>query len=357
MSEKIKVLVVDDSSLVRKIITEILESDPLIEVVGTANNGKTAIIRNDVLNPDVITMDIEMPILDGLAALQQIIETNPKPVIMMSSLTQYGAEATFKALDYGAVDFIPKPSSVLSLSIKEISELLISKVKSVYNSKINISKGSAITEDTDINGKTSESYKVNRIFEKTSKSSKIVGIGTSTGGPSALVSIFKEFPENFPSSVVVVQHMPEGFTEAFSERLNACSKLSVKEAEDAEKILPGYGYIAPGHSHVMVEKQKNDLKIKVIKGDKVSGHRPSIDVLFSSLANNFREDVIGVIMTGMGRDGSEGIQRIKKKGGYTIAQDESSSVVYGMNRVAVENGDIDEVTPLYEISKKIVEHI
>jgi len=357
MSAQIKVLVVDDSSLVRKIITDILESDPLITVVGTANNGKTAIYRTRELDPDVVTMDIEMPILDGLAALKYIMETNPKPVIMMSVLTQHGAEATFRALDLGAVDFIPKPSSVLSLSVDEIGDLLINKVKSVFRSRIDLSKRSVEPNlhgaQTGAAGEIAE----NGVLTDKTVSSKVVGIGTSTGGPTALLNVFKKFPEKLPSPVLVVQHMPEGFTKAFSERLDNSSRIKVKEAEDGDRIMPGHGYIAPGHSHMVVEGQGQGKYIRLYRGERVSGHMPSIDVLFSSLAEKYGSDSIGVIMTGMGRDGAEGIMNIKRSGGHTLAQDEATSIVYGMNRVAVQIGAVREEVPLFEITKKIVEYI
>ncbi|MCP4136527.1 MAG: chemotaxis response regulator protein-glutamate methylesterase [bacterium] len=364
MLDRIKVLVVDDSSLVRKIVTDILEKDPVIKVVGTANNGKTAIFKNRELNPDVITLDIEMPILNGLEALKDIMENNPKPVIMMSVLTQHGAEATFKALDYGAVDFIPKPSSVLSLSVDEIGELLRTKVKAVCRSRVNLNRRVLTPAQLLRKSEFPESSPVReaevreeKIPEVKRASSKIVGIGTSTGGPSALLNVFKKIPENFPSPIVVVQHMPEGFTRAFSERLDSSSSLNVKEAEDGDKLSPGCGYIAPGHSHIIVERDANGWFIRLDKGEKVSGHRPSIDVLFDSLARTSQSDTVAVIMTGMGRDGAEGINKIRETGGYTLAQNEETSVVYGMNRVAVEKGAIKEVVSLDEITKKIVEHI
>ncbi len=351
MSDQIRVLVVDDSSLVRKIITDILESDPRIKVVGTANNGKSAVYKNQELDPDVITMDIEMPIMDGLTALKEIIETRPRPVIMMSVLTQHGADATFRALELGAVDFIPKPSSMLSLSVDEIGDLLISKVKSVYTLKIQAKKTEEHKPGTAV-----EKVPILPKMATGGVSDTIVAIGTSTGGPSALLQVFKGIPENFPSSVLVVQHMPEGFTRAFSERLNGASALTVKEAEDGDVVTSGCGYIAPGHSHMLLEKRGGKRIIRISKGEKVSGHRPSIDVLFNSIAANV-DRVVAVIMTGMGRDGAEGIKKIREKGGKTFAQNEETSVVYGMNRVAVELGAINEIVPLAEISKKIVEHI
>ena len=365
MEEKIKVLIVDDSALVRKIITDALESDPMIEVVGTANNGKTAVFKNQTLNPDVVTMDIEMPIMNGLDALREIIATNPKPVIMMSVLTQHGAEATFKALDLGAIDFIPKPSTVMSMSVDEIKELLISKIKSVYRTKIKVPQSVLEYRREPEQGKTPES-KVSSSNQSEVKplvmpvkavTNKVVGIGTSTGGPSALLTVFRSFPDKFPAPVLVVQHMPEGFTKAFAERLNASSFLNVKEAEDGDKVLPGCGYLAPGHSHMTIERKNGSDVIRVFKGEKVSGHRPSIDVLFDSLADQCGSDLVAAIMTGMGRDGAAGITRIKKGGGYTIAQNEETSVVYGMNRVAVEIGGIVDEVPLIDIPKKIVEHL
>lgn len=355
MTDQIKVLVVDDSSLVRKIVTDILESDPQIKVVATANNGKSAIFKNREMNPDVITMDIEMPILDGLSALKYIIETNPKPVIMMSVLTQHGAEATFKALDYGAVDFIPKPSSILSLSVEEIGDLLISKVKQVARFKLNLNRKITSSDAMEPQSAATDRDVAAEVKEKST--GKLVGIGTSTGGPSALLNVFRGFPDGFPAPVLVVQHMPEGFTKAFSERLDSSSKLKVKEAEDGDVIQPGRGYIAPGHSHMLVEKKGEKSLIRLTRSEKISGHRPSIDVLFDSMAESYGRDTIAAILTGMGRDGATGISRIKKKGGYTIAQSEETSVVYGMNRVAVQEGAIVDIVPLFDITKKIIERL
>jgi two-component system, chemotaxis family, protein-glutamate methylesterase/glutaminase len=355
MGKKIKVLVVEDSSLARKVITDILSSDPEIEVVGTANNGQTAIYKNDSLEPDVITMDIEMPVMDGLESLRHIMEKNPKPVLMLSVLTKHGAEETFKALEYGAVDFIPKPSSNLPITLKELADLLIEKVKSVSKSEIKIQ-----VKKKEPESKIRKEY-IKSDFEKgivsisgKETSSKIVGIGTSTGGPSALAGIFRCLPENFPSPVLVVQHMPEGFTKAFAERLDSNSGLKVKEAEEGDKIIPGHGYIAPGHSHMKIEVRNGEKIIKLDRGNKVSGHIPSIDVLFDSISENYGKNSVCVIMTGMGQDGAKGILKIRNNGGRTIAQDEETSVVYGMNRVAVQMGAIEEVVSLTDIPESIV---
>jgi two-component system, chemotaxis family, protein-glutamate methylesterase/glutaminase len=348
MADQIKVLVVDDSVLVQKAITEILESDPQIKVIGTAENGEAAVTMTGKLDPDVITLDIEMPVLDGLSALRKIIAKHPKPVIMMSVFTQHGAEETFKALEYGAVDFIPKPSSTMSMTLNDFGEMLRSKVKTVYNSKVAKSDASPGKKDA---------VKAEKPSDLKKTSSKIVGIGTSTGGPAALMQVFTHLPSGFPSSIMVVQHMPEGFTKAFADRLNTLSNLNVKEAEDMDPVLPGCGYLAPGNSHIGLEEKNKKRYVRVFKGDKVSGHRPSIDVMFNSLASIAGSDSIAVIMTGMGKDGADGIVKIKEAGGRTIAQNEDTSVIYGMNRVAVEKGGVHDIVPLSEIPKKIVEYI
>jgi two-component system chemotaxis response regulator CheB len=300
-------------------------------------------------------MDIEMPVMDGLESLRHIMEKNPKPVLMLSVLTKHGAEETFKALEYGAIDFIPKPASNLPITLNEVAELLIEKVKAVSKSEIKIARREQQPETKKKKEQAATEFE-KKIVSVSGKetSSKVVGIGTSTGGPSALAAIFQCIPENFPCPVLVVQHMPEGFTKAFAERLNSNSGLSVKEAEDGDKILPGHGYIAPGHSHIKIENRNGDRVIRLERSGKVSGHIPSIDVLFESIADNYRKDSVCVIMTGMGQDGAKGILRIKNLGGRTIAQDEETSVVYGMNRVAVQFGAIDEIVPLSMIPETIV---
>ncbi|MBP7735198.1 MAG: chemotaxis response regulator protein-glutamate methylesterase [Spirochaetes bacterium] len=356
MSGQIKVLVVDDSTLVRKIVTDSLESDPMIKVIGAADNGEMAVKLAKELNPDVITMDIEMPVMDGLTALRTIIATNPKPVIMLSVFTKHGAEETFKALEYGAVDFIPKPSSMVSLSLNDISELLRTKVKSVSKSKVDSKETPVDKRPAGAPAVRADIKAAAPILKKTA-STRIVGIGTSTGGPAALIQVFTNIPPDFPSSILVVQHMPEGFTKAFAERLDLMSQLKVKEAQDMDQVLPGCAFVAPGNKHIALEEKNNNRYVRVFDGEKVSGHRPSIDVLFNSLADTAGKNTVAVIMTGMGRDGADGITRIKKTGGKTIAQNEETSVVYGMNRVAVEKGGIDDVVPLSEIPKKIVEYI
>jgi two-component system chemotaxis response regulator CheB len=277
---------------------------------------------------------------------------------MMSVLTQHGADATFKALELGAVDFIPKPSTALTLSVEDIADLLIRKVKSVYKSKVKLHHAEPERRPEGRSEKrTSEKAAAEEAIKAKGATGKVVAIGTSTGGPSALLQVFQNLPKGFPSPVFVVQHMPEGFTKAFAERLNSNSPLNIKEASDGDPVLPGCGYIAPGHSHMKVTGSNDNKVIRVFQAGKVSGHMPSIDVLFDSVADTYGGDTVAVIMTGMGKDGADGILRIRNKGGYTIAQDEDTSVVYGMNRVAVQLGAIREVVSLYEIPKKIIEHL
>ncbi len=363
---KIRVLVVDDSALVRRILTDILESDPEIEIVGTASNGRNAVFKSFVLDPDVITLDIEMPEMNGLEALKEIMLRNAKPVIMLSSFTQHGTDATFKALELGAVDFVPKPQSTLSLSLQEISQLLISKVKAVARAKINyaakdLREKISIPESEKHRLSPEARHKVHDrlpLFRRAGEHEKnIVVIGTSTGGPTALVNVMDKIPSGLQTAILIVQHMPEGFTRAFAERLDSISSFKVKEAESGDKIEYGHAYLAPGHSHMLVHEDVGDDFIVLEKSAKVSGHRPSIDVLFNSAAMMRNWRLIAVIMTGMGRDGADGIKKIHDLGGFTIAQDKQTSVVYGMNRVAVEMGAIGNIVPVSEISKKIVEQL
>ncbi|MCL1911503.1 MAG: chemotaxis response regulator protein-glutamate methylesterase [Leptospirales bacterium] len=345
----INVLLVDDSVLVRKMVKDIIERDPVIKVVGQANNGGSAIFKNNELNPDVIVLDIEMPLLDGLSCLVTIMESNPKPVVMLSALTSAGAEATLKSLELGAVDFVAKPKARDSLD--QIFEELVSKIKLAAQAHV---KPMRYTDFA-----ASRSSKI-LDFEKGTKrmAEQIVALGVSTGGPSALVRVFGGFPEKFPAAVLVAQHMPEGFTRSLAAHLNRISALNVKEAEDGDVPFAGCAYIAPGDRNLVLDRKAGGgYVLRVAKTDKVKGCRPSADVLFSSVSKAVGREALGVIMTGMGNDGADGIKLIHDLGGYTMAQDRGSSVIYGMNRVAVEMGVIDEIVQLDEIAKKIVEYI
>ncbi len=331
----IRVLVVDDSAFMRKMITQILNSDPEIEVIATARDGEDAIKKVEKLRPDVVTLDVEMPRVDGLTALAYIMNKSPLPVVMLSALTGEGTKATVKALSYGAVDYIQKPSGTISLDIEKIRDEIIRKVKLAANARVRKLK--------------LENRKPKKIdFHSFTK--KLVVIGASTGGPQALVEIISHLPKNIPASILVVQHMPKQFTRSFAERLDSLSEIEVEEAEEGDRIIEGKALLAPGDYHMLV----NNSKITLDDGPKINSVRPAVDPTMISAAEAYGENVIGVILTGMGNDGAYGIKVIKEKGGTTIAQDESTSVVFGMPKAAIATGCVDKVLPLHEISKEII---
>lgn len=345
----IRVLVVDDSALIRRILTDILNKDKDISVIGAAKHGKEALEKIETLNPDIITLDIEMPIMDGMTTLKHIVSKYKLPVIMISTLSQEGADLTLKALDEGAVDFLAKPTNVFRLNQQEIIEDIIQKVKS--GSKLKPSLPKQRINPISNNNKISNNVIGNEDFKS------IIAIGTSTGGPRALQSLIPSIPEDISASIVIVQHMPPKFTKSLAERLNAISKLNVKEAEQGEVLKKGWAYIAPGDYHMRIEKQGTNLVIKLNQDPKVMGLRPTVDIMMSSVSRISNYSKIGIILTGMGSDGSKGIIEMKKNKSYTIAQDESSSVVYGMPRAAIEAGGIDEILSLDEIPKRIINKV
>lgn len=343
----INVLVVDDSAFMRKLLTDLLESDPSIRVVATARNGSEALKKIQELRPDVVTLDVEMPVMDGLATLQRIMREHPLPVIIVSSLTQADAEITVRALQQGAVDFITKPSNILSLS--EVKEELIDKVKIAAG--VDISKTSTPSYPMVASANTARPGNASRNTHE--KAKKLVLIGTSTGGPQALQAVLPRLPHNIPAAILIVQHMPAGFTRSLAERLDEISEIRVKEAEDGEKVAAGTAYIAPGDYHMIVEPLHKELLIRLTKEEPVNGHRPSVDVLMKSAAKVEGYDLIGVIMTGMGYDGREGVRALKEKGAKIIAQDASTSVVFGMPKAVIEANLADHVVPLPLIAHEI----
>lgn len=346
--KKIKVLIVDDSAFMRKIITDMLNLDDEIQVVGTAKNGKEAMEKIVKLTPDVVTLDVEMPIMNGIDTLQMIMNENPIPVIMISSITKEGAEATLKALSYGAVDFITKPSSLFKMNTEDIAINVTEKIK--IAAKINSANNNwaKIMQPVDRKKMKPDSKLEGNIH-------KIVAIGTSTGGPRALQEIIPYIAADIPASFLIVQHMPKGFTKSLAERLNSLSQINVKEAENDEIIKPGYAYIAPGNFHMkLIQSGHLTHKIKLTTEDAVSGHRPSVDMMMNSLADLGLHNLIGVILTGMGADGAEGMKKIKEQNGYTIAQDENTCIVYGMPKIAVGLNCIDAILPINEIAARIM---
>lgn len=344
----IRVLIVDDSAFMRNALTKMLSSDPEITVVGTAWNGLDAIEKVAELKPDLVTMDIEMPRMDGIEALRRIMATDPVPVIMVSSLTTEGARATLDALDLGAVDFVPKNLSDLSVNIVKVREILIEKVKQIGRQVPGRRRPSRPAPASAAPAPLRSVYRTERRIG-------IVAIATSTGGPKALQCVIPMLPKDLSVPVIIVQHMPPAFTGPFAQRLNEISGLTVKEAEEGEPLRPGIVLVAPGRGHLSVRKGRpgeNVVAVSENRPDLI--YRPSADVMMSSIAEMYPGRALGVILTGMGNDGEKGMRSIKSSGGRTIAQDEETCVVYGMPRAVVEAGLADKVVPLGEVAGEIV---
>lgn len=353
--KKIRVLIIDDSAFMRRIISDMLKSDPNIEVAATARNGREGLEKAIALQPDIITLDVEMPVMNGLETLAELMKLKPVPkIIMLSSLTYEGGEATIKALELGALDFVPKPTaSILNFDAEHIRDELTKKINSIGRSMITYNPQIQITN------RFSSTKKNNTASKASGKSLEyIVAIGTSTGGPRALQEVLTKLPHDIPAAVLVVQHMPPGFTKSLSVRLDSLSEINVKEAEEGDVLKPGWAYIAPGDYHMLINKYRNDeYKISINKESPVTGHRPSVNVMMKSVAECGHKNLIAVMMTGMGNDGSEGILKIKEAGGKTIAQDESTCVVYGMPKSAVNTGAIDTIAPLHNIATEILRNM
>ncbi|MEG6585902.1 protein-glutamate methylesterase/protein-glutamine glutaminase [Dendrosporobacter sp. 1207_IL3150] len=347
----IRILIVDDSAFMRKMLTDVFTGQDGFLVIDTARNGKDAIDKVKRLKPDLVTMDVEMPIMDGMQALEVIMQDFPTPVVMVSSLTQAGADATIRALALGAVDFVAKAAGPIS-SVAAISEELIVKCRSAVRANVTrlalpISK----TVVSPVPLKTS--VKTVPIFSN----ERVIAIGTSTGGPRALQEIITKLPGNLPCGVVIVQHMPPGFTKSLADRLNSISSLTIKEAENNDVIRPGLVLIAPGDYHMTVETDGNKRLIKLNQSPPLAGHRPAVDPLFESVAKTYGSNATGVILTGMGHDGAKGMQAIKQQHGFTIAEDQSTAVVFGMPKSAIELGVIDKIAPINNIASEIVKSV
>jgi len=336
MSSRVRVLVVDDSALMRKLIPQILARDGDIEVVGTAMDGAFGLKKVEELKPDVVTLDLEMPRMDGMEMLRQITRKTKVPVIIVSALTTEGATATFKALALGAFDFVAKPRDAASVHMDEIALDLIMKIKAAAKSKV---PSTPVLELPD-RPPTKMAARARR------EPTKIVAIGISTGGPNALQYLLAKLPGDFPGSIVVVQHMPQGFTGMFANRLNECCAIDVKEAQSGDLLVAGRALICPGDRHIKVRRMPLGNTVVLTDDPRVNGHRPSADILFRSVANEFGSRSIGVLMTGMGEDGAAGLGLIKNGGGLTIAQSEESCVVFGMPKAAIERGHVTRIVPL-----------
>ena len=337
MSEPIRVLVVDDSALMRKLIPAILARDPSIEVVGTAMDGAFALKKIDELRPDVVTLDLEMPRMDGLETLRLIMRRAPIPVILFSTHSKEGAYSTLKALALGAVDFIAKPTDAAAGHLEAIADQLIEKIKVAKRAVGRKLPPAVVAVDPPE-------------LKKGSRSSlppnRIIAIGISTGGPNALQFVLSQIPADFPASILVVQHMPEGFTEMFARRLDECCAVDVQEAKSGDLLLAGRVLICPGNRHMMVRRMPRGDMAVLSDGPPVNGHRPSVDVMFHSVAQEFGLTAVGILMTGMGEDGAEGLGAIKAAGGMTVAQSEDTCVVSGMPRAAILKGHANKIVPL-----------
>ncbi|MBB6452904.1 two-component system chemotaxis response regulator CheB [Salirhabdus euzebyi] len=336
--KQIRTIVIDDSAFMRKMLTEILNSDPSIEVVTTARNGKDGIEKIKQYKPDVITLDIEMPLLDGLEALKIIMKEHPLPVVMVSSLTQLGAETTIQALNYGAVDFISKPSGPISLDIEKAKGEIIEKVKNAVKANF---KMIVAPEPLPIELKIDVPLETNPIKKKR----KIIGVGVSTGGPRALQKFLTVLPADFPAPILIVQHMPEKFTKSLADRLNKLSNITVKEAEHGEFLKNGTAYIAPGNYHLTVKKLGTSITAFIDQSDPLKGHRPSVDILFDSISGLVSYQKYAIVLTGMGTDGADGIKKLKKVDPKTqvLAEAEESSIVFGMPKAAIHTNFVDQI--------------
>lgn len=351
----IKVLIVDDSALVRKLLTEMLSKDRQIEVVGTAADPYAAREKIKALNPDVITLDVEMPRMDGVTFLENLMRLRPMPVVMVSSLTQKGADVTLRALELGAIDFVAKPKVDVSGSLVSYADELITKVKMAASARVNARlpvPRSGIPAGLERRGGSPAVPRpgAGRMLRTTDR---IVAIGASTGGTEAIREVLSALPADAPA-IVVSQHIPAAFSKSFAERMNQCSQMAVCEAQDGQYILPGHAYIAPGDRHLLVMRDGTRYVCRLSDAPPVNRHRPSVDVMFRSVAQNVGPNAAGVLLTGMGDDGARGLKEMLEAGAYTVVQDEASSVVWGMPGAAFKLGAAQEVLPLQRIPAEIL---
>ncbi len=342
MASKIKVLVVDDSALIRSVLREIIDSQPDMEVIGVAPDPLVAreLIRER--NPDVLTLDVEMPKMDGLDFLERLMRLRPMPVVMVSSLTERGSETTLRALELGAVDFVAKPKMSIQAGMREYTGLIAEKIRAAARARVQARPRAAVA-----------STPLPALRDPLSSSEKLIMVGASTGGTEAIRAFLEQMPSDCPG-ILIVQHMPEGFTRSFAQRLNSLCRISVKEADDGERVLPGHAYLAPGHSHLLLAKSGANYICRLDQGPPVNRHRPSVDVLFASAATNAGRNALGVILTGMGKDGAAGMLKMREAGATNFAQDEASCVVYGMPREAVLAGAVHESAPLTELPGRVL---
>lgn len=339
----IKVLIVDDSALIRQILTEIVNAQPDMRVVGVAGDPLIARDRIKALNPDVITLDVEMPRMDGLAFLEKLMQLRPMPVLMISSLTERGAQTTLRALELGAVDFVTKPKLDISNGMQAYANVIAEKIRIAAKAQVRSFKPSG-PRAGDL---------LPRLASPRVTKDRVIAVGASTGGTEAIRTFLTQLPADAPT-ILITQHMPEGFTRAFADRLNGLCEITVKEAEQGELVQPGCAYIAPGHSHLSIVSAGRFYRIQLDQNPPVNRHRPAVDVLFHSVAKVAGKNAVGVLMTGMGADGARGLLAMKQAGALTIAQDEASCVVFGMPKVAIDLGAAERILPLTQIAQTLL---
>lgn len=349
-ANKIKVLCVDDSALIRSVMTEIINSQPDMTVVGTAADPIAARDLIKVTNPDVLTLDVEMPRMDGLEFLEKLMRLRPMPVVMVSSLTERGSEIALRALELGAIDFVTKPRLGVRDGLLNYTELIAGKIRTAFGARLLPSR--SVTTARAAADAPPEALLRSPLLS----TEKLIIIGASTGGTEAIREVLQPLPPDCPA-VLIAQHMPAGFTKSFAQRLDGLCRITVKEAEHGERVLPGYAYIAPGAYHLSLARSGANYVAHLDQELPVNRHRPSIDVLFDSAARHAGKNAIGMILTGMGKDGAEGLLRMKKAGAFTLAQDEASCVVFGMPKEAIAIGAADEVAPLGEMSRRVLAHL
>ena len=372
--KRIRVLIVDDSAFMRKVLQAIIAADPQLEVCGEARDGRDAVTQNEVLKPDVISMDINMPHMDGLQATEVIMSSNPRPILIVSSESREGAEVTLKSLELGAIDFVAKPSGGIDLDMNSVKDELYRKLKMAAKVRV-VRTATRSRVQQEVASSAPRVEPASRTFEQSLQESRsngggaaaapaptfkgsgkfpIVIVAASTGGPATLMKFVPDFPKDFPGAVVLVQHMPGSFTSQFSQQLGEVARIRVKEAEAGEIVVPNQLYICPGSHHMRISPTG---RVSLDDGPRVGGYRPCADLTMESAADYFGPMTIGVILTGMGNDGSKGVQLVKNAGGHVIVQDESSAVIFGMPQEAIKTGAVDQTLPIEAIYTSIEKRV
>ena len=348
---KIRVVVVDDSALVRNLLTEIINRQADMQCVGAAADPLVAREMIRAVNPDVITLDVEMPRMDGIDFLSRLMRLRPTPVVMVSTLTERGADVTLRALELGAVDFVAKPKLGVADGLKRLADDITDKIRAAARARVRRLAATAAPTSAGSASDTASTPPMGRLSTE-----KLVFIGASTGGTEATKTVLMEFPADMPA-VLITQHMPPGFTSSYAKRLDSLCQIRVKEASDGERLLPGHGYLAPGGLHLSVERSGANYIARVRDGEPVNRHRPSVEVLFESAARIVGPNAVGIMLTGMGGDGAQAMRAMRDAGSWNVCQDEASCIVFGMPREAIARGAAQEVLPLDRISGAVMAHL